>query len=149
MDAGVGSIIDELDGSTLAVFTSDNGPEEGVGHARPFRGRKRSPYEGGTAVPCIFWMPGTIPANKREDVFVNGADFHATFLSAAQVAYPEEGRAWPPLQPSWDPAGRDQCTNHDLHAIDATPRHTHWLICAQAGTCRAPGSSTASTTGRR
>ena len=54
-----------------------------------------------------FWMPGTIPANKREDVFVNGADFHATFLSAAQVAFPERGRAWPPLQPSWDPAGRD------------------------------------------
>ena len=122
LDAGVGSILNELDGSTLAVFTSDNGPEEGVGHARPFRGRKRSPYEGGTAVPCIFWMPGTIPANKREDVFVNGADFHATFLSAAQVAYPEEGRAWPPLQPSWDPAGRD---------------------------VPGAGSSTASTTGRR
>ena len=52
-------------------------------------------------------MPGTIPANKREDVFVNGADFHATFLAAAQVAYPEQGRAWPPLQPSWDAAGRD------------------------------------------
>jgi len=124
LDAGVGSIINELDGSTLAVFTSDNGPEEGVGHARPFRGRKRSPYEGGTAVPCIFWMPGTIPANKREAVFVNGADFHATFLSAAQVAYPEEGRAWPPLQPSWDPAGRDVPGARLFDGVDHWPTLT-------------------------
>ena len=120
----MGSILTELDGSTLVVFTSDNGPEEGVGHARPFRGRKRSPYEGGTAVPCIFWMPGTIPANKREAVFVNGADFHATFLSAAQVAFPEEGRAWPPLQPSWDPAGRDVPGARLFDGVDHWPTLT-------------------------
>ena len=36
-------------------------------------------------------MPGTIPANKREDVFVNGADFHATFLSAAHGALSRRG----------------------------------------------------------
>ena len=41
---------------------------------------------------------------------------------------------------------RHQCTNHELNAIDATPRdrlhHTHWLICAQVGTLRYVGMVT-------
>ena len=41
---------------------------------------------------------------------------------------------------------RHQCTNHALHAIDATPRtrqhHTHWLICTQVGTLRYVGMVT-------
>ena len=40
------------------LFLSDNGPEEGYGTARPFRGRKRSLFEGGIAAPAIAWLPG-------------------------------------------------------------------------------------------
>ena len=72
LDTQVGRLIAKLDGlkladNTLVVFSSDNGPEEitirNAGHAAvgspgPFRGRKRSLYEGGIRLPFIVRMAG-------------------------------------------------------------------------------------------
>ena len=49
---------------THLAFSTDNGPEEpmvftnGVASANPFRGRKRSLYDGGIRLPFIIAFPG-------------------------------------------------------------------------------------------
>ena len=93
MDAELGRLFDKLDelglaDNTIVVFSSDNGPEDihirnaghsGVGTAGPFRGRKRSLYEGGVRVPFIVRWPGHVPAGKiDEDSVVSGVDFLPT-----------------------------------------------------------------------
>jgi arylsulfatase A len=69
LDAETGRLLDtlrelRLDGNTLVVFTSDNGPwalfDEQGGSAGPLRGAKGGTFEGGMRVPAIFWWPGTI-----------------------------------------------------------------------------------------
>lgn len=75
IDRNVGRILSALERlglseDTLVIFTSDNGPEDirvreaghsGVGSAGPFRGGKRSLYEGGIRVPFIARWPGQVP----------------------------------------------------------------------------------------
>lgn len=93
MDRQIGRFLDELDrrglaDNTLVIFSSDNGPEDfqirnaahsGVGSAGPFRGRKRSIYEGGIRTPLLLRWPGKIPAGKVNDTsVVNGVDFIPT-----------------------------------------------------------------------
>ena len=85
------------------LFSSDNGPEDihisnaghsGVGSAGPFRGRKRSLYEGGVRVPFIVRWPGHVPAGRIDDTsVVAGCDFLPTLCKLA-------GARFPPLTPS-------------------------------------------------
>ncbi len=58
----------QIDGNTLVIFTSDNGPHREGGadpaffqSAGPLRGIKRDLYEGGIRVPMIARWTGTIP----------------------------------------------------------------------------------------
>jgi arylsulfatase A-like enzyme len=103
LDAQVGRLVAELDRrglaeNTLIIFSSDNGPEDihvanashsGVGSAGPFRGRKRSLYEGGVRVPFIVRWPGRVPAGRVNDVsVVAGVDLLPTLLKFAGVAAP-------------------------------------------------------------
>ncbi|MBM3736155.1 MAG: N-acetylgalactosamine-6-sulfatase [Acidobacteria bacterium] len=81
LDDQIGRLLSELekDGlaqNTLVIFSSDNGPEDihianashsAFGSPGPFRGRKRSLYEGGVRVPGIFRLPGRIPAGRVEN----------------------------------------------------------------------------------
>ena len=79
---------------TLILFSSDNGPEDihirnaghsGVGSAGPFRGRKRSLYEGGVRVPFIVRWPGHVPAGEIDDTsVVAGCDLLPTRLQAGR-----------------------------------------------------------------
>jgi arylsulfatase A-like enzyme len=84
---------------TLILFSSDNGPEDihiknaghsGVGSAGPFRGRKRSLYEGGVRVPFIVRWPGHVPAGRIDDSSVVAAcDFLPTLCQLAGAEIPE------------------------------------------------------------
>lgn len=81
LDREVGRLMDlvkelGLDGRTLFVFTSDNGPLYGklggtdadfFQSAGGFRGRKGSYYEGGFRVPLLVRWPGRIKAGSESD----------------------------------------------------------------------------------
>jgi arylsulfatase A-like enzyme len=80
------------------MFSSDNGPEDihlteaghsGVGSAGPFRGRKRSLYEGGVRVPFILRWPGKIPAGRVDSQsVVAGVDWLPTVCQLAGIPIP-------------------------------------------------------------
>ena len=99
MDRQVGRILAKLDElglaeNTIVVFSSDNGPETGLipftSHygvattAGPFRGLKRSLYEGGVRTPFIVRWPGHTPAGRVDaDSVISGVDWLPTVCHAA------------------------------------------------------------------
>jgi len=105
LDRQIGRLIDKIDElglaeNTLIAFSSDNGPEDfdignavhsGIGSAGPFRGRKRSIYEGGVRMPFIVRWPGHTPAGKVDDTsVVAGVDWLPTICSLAGVKLPDD-----------------------------------------------------------
>lgn len=97
MDGEIGRLLAEVDAlglaeETLVVFVSDNGPESqfnsnsdhsGAGHAGPFRGGKRSIYEGGVRVPCLVRWPDAVPAGAVSHASIAAVDWLPTFLALA------------------------------------------------------------------
>jgi arylsulfatase A len=79
----------ELTGTTLVIFTADNGcsPAAGIeqlvqaGHhpSYHFRGHKADLYEGGHRVPFLVCWPGKIPAGQVCHQLVGQFDWMATF----------------------------------------------------------------------
>ena len=105
LDRHLGRLLQALDDlklteNTLILFSSDNGPEDihirnaghsGIGSAGPFRGRKRSLYEGGVRVPGIIrWPgPGGVTPGKMDDTsVVAGVDWLPTVCNLAGVEVP-------------------------------------------------------------
>jgi len=104
MDRHIGRILSKLDetglsGNTIVIFSSDNGPESGlipfVSHyggaatAGPFRGVKRSLYEGGIRTPWIVRWPGHTPAGKVDnDTVFAAVDLLPTIAKLSGVAAP-------------------------------------------------------------
>lgn len=83
--------------STLIAFSTDNGPEEqmvyqaAVGSAGPFRGRKRSLYEGGIRVPFIVSWGGTTPHPRVaprtvDNTLIGAVDWFPTVAALANVS---------------------------------------------------------------
>lgn len=86
LDAQIGRLLARLDElglaeNTIVIFSSDNGPEDicipGSSHSAagdtPFRGRKRSLYDGGVRMPFIVRWPGHVPAGRVNDSSVVSA----------------------------------------------------------------------------
>ena len=77
-------------GSTvLAIFSSDNGPEarevymDAVGYTGPFRGRKRSLYDGGIRMPTIVRWPGVVLPNRVDESSLGAVDWLPTVVALA------------------------------------------------------------------
>ena len=103
LDADVGELFRllkemDIDGETVVIFTSDNGPQgkdEG-GYDQtlfdsngPFRGLKRELYEGGIRVPLIVRWPGRVPAGRTSAFAVTLCDLMPTFAEVAGARTPE------------------------------------------------------------
>jgi arylsulfatase A-like enzyme len=70
--------------NTLLIFTSDNGPREGInGHksAGDLRGYKGSIWEGGHRIPFIAKWPVKIKPQTKSDQLITLADLTATFAA--------------------------------------------------------------------
>ncbi len=94
MDRGIGEVLDALERkgvaeNTLVWFFSDNGAvgRGGLGHNRPFRGRKGTAYEGGVRVPAACRWPARIPAGRKVDALVGYVDLLPTLAAAARLDY--------------------------------------------------------------
>ena len=96
-----------LDGRTLVVFTSDNGPwlsyGDHAGSAGPLREGKGTTWEGGVRVPMIARWPGRIPAGTSCDEPAATIDLLPTLARLAGVEelpqpHPIDGKdVWPLL----------------------------------------------------
>ncbi|MFT5093811.1 MAG: arylsulfatase A-like enzyme [Porticoccaceae bacterium] len=95
MDEQLGVLFDlirdneKLRDNTLVLLCSDNGPEQGAGTAKPYRGFKTHLYEGGIRSPLIAWGPGLLKKEatgtwNRESVFA-AIDLAPTLLTMAGV----------------------------------------------------------------
>ncbi len=95
-DVQIGRLLDGLkslgvEGDTLVVFTSDNGPLPNFNHTRTgaLRGSKLSLYEGGVRVPFIVRWPGHTTAGRvDEQTVMEMVDLFPTFCAIAGAAMP-------------------------------------------------------------
>ena len=105
MDRQIGALLAVLDelgvgDNTMIIFASDNGPEDvavrgaaehAAGSAGPFRGRKRSLYEGGVRVPLIVrWRKGTRPNQVDDTTVISGVDLLPSLCTLAGVRQPDD-----------------------------------------------------------
>jgi arylsulfatase A-like enzyme len=110
MDADIGKLLAQLkqrglDGNTLVLFSSDNGPHregnhdpEFFGSRGPLRGIKRDLYEGGIRVPFLARWPGRVPAGRVSSETLAFWDFLSTAAELAGVRTPQgiDGRSFVP-----------------------------------------------------
>jgi len=102
MDRNVGEILSllkelKIDGNTLVIFTSDNGPQGGPWQplcdffkgAGPLRGTKGTLYEGGIRVPFIARWPGKIRPGTTSDRLGAFYDMMPTFAELARANPPK------------------------------------------------------------
>jgi arylsulfatase A-like enzyme len=104
MDRQIGLFLDSLkqiglDQNTIVIFSSDNGPEDlhiinaahsGAGSPGPFRGRKRSLYDGGIRTPFIVSWPNHIPEGVvNNNTIIGGVDFIPTLCSLTHSKLPQ------------------------------------------------------------
>lgn len=93
--------------NTVLFFCSDNGPEgdsaEGrtVGSAGPFKGRKRSLFEGGIRVPALMEWPAVVKPGSATDYPAVTSDYLPTLLDILHIqpldARPRDGVSLMPL----------------------------------------------------
>ena len=97
-DVILGQVMDTLDAlgvadNTLLIFTSDNGPREGVnGHASAgdLRGLKGMIWEGGHRIPFIARWPGHIKPGTKSDALTTLTDLLATTSAIMGVELPDD-----------------------------------------------------------
>jgi arylsulfatase A-like enzyme len=98
LDKEIGRLLQKLDDlnlteNTIIVFTSDHGATFETGNMGasmfhrsnfPFRGQKRTLWEGGIRVPALIAWKGHIPAGKTNDEPMHMCDLLPTLLTAAR-----------------------------------------------------------------
>ena len=132
LDRYVGEVISKLkelglDGKTLVLFSSDNGPHQEGGHQMEFfdsngelRGMKRDLYEGGVRVPLIARWPGRIPAGRVTGHISAFQDFLPTAAAVAGIDAPgTDGISYLPTL-----LGRGAQKKHD---------HLYWEFLERGG----------------
>ena len=96
LDKEIGRLLTGLDElglaeNTLVLFTSDHGATYEAGNKGtsafhksngPFRGHKRTLWEGGIRVPAVVRWPGRVPAGKVSDEVVHMTDVMPALVSA-------------------------------------------------------------------
>ncbi len=102
LDADVGKVLAllkelKIDGETVVVFTSDNGPQDKSegGYDQtlfdsngPFRGLKRELYEGGIRIPLVVRWPGRVRAGRTSAYATTLCDLMPTFAALADAPAP-------------------------------------------------------------
>jgi arylsulfatase A-like enzyme len=97
IDWSVGRILDAvnragLEGQTLVIFTSDNGPWMSYGNhggsPGPFRESKGTTFEGGVRVPFVARWPGRIPGGSVSPVPAMTIDLLPTLAGLAGASLP-------------------------------------------------------------
>jgi arylsulfatase A-like enzyme len=133
IDWSVGRLLDavrrlNLDGDTLVLFTSDNGPwlsyGSHAGSAGPLREGKQTAFEGGVRVPFIARWPGRIPKGAVRHQPAMTIDLLPTFAKLAGAPGPPrpiDGRdMWPVIGNARGAAPHDALYfywNTELHAV--------------------------------
>jgi len=135
-DAVVGLVLDALDqsgaaGSTLVIFTSDNGCApyvgakelERMGHypSGPLRGYKSDAWEGGHRMPFIVRWPGIVKSGSVCHQLVHQADLLRTFAEILATKVP-------------DNAGEDSFSLLPLLRGDDRPIRANAVSAASGGT---------------
>lgn len=133
LDREVGRVLHALDRNrlsrnTIVVFTSDHGATFETGNAgasafhdsnHPFRGQKRTLWEGGIRVPGIVRWPGVTKAGWTCPAPVHMTDLFPTLLSAAG------GR----LDPAWKVDGHNLLDLwRGLHPEEEWTRFWEWRV---------------------
>lgn len=86
----------QVQNNTMLWYASDNGPEgdaqspEWPGSAGPWRGRKRSLFEGGIRVPGILEWPGRAAAGRVVHTACSTSDYYPTVLDALGLGAPRQ-----------------------------------------------------------
>ena len=98
IDDAVGHLDQELQrlairDNTMLWYCSDNGPEssaeKGAGSAGPFRGRKRSLYEGGVRVPAFLVWPSHVTEHRKTVFPAVTSDYLPTILDLLELESPD------------------------------------------------------------
>ncbi len=76
--------------NTMFWFCSDNGPENGIGSAAPYRARKRSLHEGGVRVPGILVWPEKILSARATSFPAVTSDYYPTIVDYLQLDVPNQ-----------------------------------------------------------
>jgi arylsulfatase A len=117
-----------LDGKTLVVFSSDNGPWM-EGNPGYLRGRKLEWFEGGFRVPFLAWWPGVIPAGTTNSQLSVNFDLFPTMLSLAGAALPQDriidGKDILPILKDELSSAHDTFFYYDTRNVVAV-RYQHW-----------------------
>jgi arylsulfatase A-like enzyme len=164
MDMGIAKVVEEIERlgltrSTLVIFMSDNGMNCGH-HGIWGKGngtRPQNMYDTSVKVPCIFTLPGRIPAGivserliSAYDVFPTlheylgfgtdtrsgrpGTSFRATLDGVAEgergpvVVFDEYGPVRMIRTRDWKYVHRDPAGPHELYDLTADPDERHDLI---------------------
>lgn len=94
MDAQIGRLRETLEElgvaqDTMFWFCSDNGPEDrgdnGSGSAGPFRGKKRSLYEGGIRVPALLEWPARVENPRTVETPCCTSDYLPTIFEFLEI----------------------------------------------------------------